>query len=170
MWSDFVSRAAAGTAEAGAGSGQALGGEVHARDEVSAVEGMLRVPDWLETFRVRGGMFETPPLAPFGMFDCVPLHGFGSLARIIVSQPCEEVPWEHVSASMPTRCPDWGEMDLIKRTFWDPRACVVQFHPPIAEHVNVHPYCLHLWRPSHVEMPRPPGIAVGLNFETRGGR
>jgi hypothetical protein len=31
---------------------------------------------------------------------------------------------------------------------------------PIVEHINCHPYCLHLWRPHNVEIPRPPSWMV----------
>jgi len=69
--------------------------------------------------------------------------------------------WEHVSVSYPDRCPTWREMALIKSIFWDAEDCVVQFHPPEADYVNNHSFCLHLWRPIGVEMPRPPVWMVG---------
>lgn len=62
--------------------------------------------------------------------------------------------WEHVSVSLPNRCPTWEEMCRIKNLFWDEEDCVVQFHPPKSQYRNVHPYCLHMWR------------RVGSNFET----
>ena len=55
--------------------------------------------------------------------------------------------WEHVSVSLPNRCPTWDEMCKVKALFWDDEDCVVQFHPPKRDYVNLHPYCLHLWRP-----------------------
>ena len=55
--------------------------------------------------------------------------------------------WEHVSVSLPNRCPTWDEMCKVKALFWDDDDCVVQFHPPKTDYVNLHPYCLHLWRP-----------------------
>lgn len=52
--------------------------------------------------------------------------------------------WEHVSVSPCNRKratpPTWAD----------------QFHPPRSEYVNIHPYCLHLWRPTSQDMPRPP--------------
>jgi hypothetical protein len=69
--------------------------------------------------------------------------------------------WEHVSVSLPNRCPKWLEMDYIKGLFWDDTDCVMQLHPPRAEWVNNHPFCLHLWRPIGIEIPRPPSIMVG---------
>jgi hypothetical protein len=70
--------------------------------------------------------------------------------------------WEHVSASLPNRCPTWDEMCHIKGIFWDDTDCVVQFHPPRSEYVNNHPYCLHLWRPTEAVIPMPPSLMVGI--------
>ena len=70
--------------------------------------------------------------------------------------------WEHVSVSLADRTPTWEEMCLVKRLFWDPEDCVIQFHPPESNYVNLHPYCLHLWRPIGVTLPVPPFILVGL--------
>ena len=56
--------------------------------------------------------------------------------------------WEHVSVSLPGRCPSWQEMCEVKSLFWDPEDCAIQFHPAAAEYVNCHPFCLHLWRPT----------------------
>ena len=70
--------------------------------------------------------------------------------------------WEHVSVSLPNRCPSWEEMAYIKGLFWSDDMCVMQLHPPRSEHINNHPYCLHLWRPLEREIPRPPGWMVGV--------
>lgn len=69
--------------------------------------------------------------------------------------------WEHVSASLPARCPTWEEMCLIKDLFWDESDCVVQYHPSKKDYVNNHPYCLHLWRPTDAVMPTPPAFMIG---------
>ncbi len=69
--------------------------------------------------------------------------------------------WEHVSVSTPVRCPRWQEMDFIKDIFWGENETVIQFHVPKSDHINVHPYTLHMWKPIGVEIPRPPGDAVG---------
>lgn len=69
--------------------------------------------------------------------------------------------WEHVSVSLPDRCPTWDEMCRIKDLFWDAEDAVIQVHPPKGEHVNCHPFCLHLWRPTDAEVPLPPFLLVG---------
>lgn len=73
--------------------------------------------------------------------------------------------WEHVSVSYPDRCPTWDEMEEIKRRFWQEQDTVMQLHVPVKEHRNCHPYCLHLWRPTEGEIPRPPGIFVAPTAE-----
>ena len=69
--------------------------------------------------------------------------------------------WEHVSVSRKNRCPNWPEMDQIKRLFFRDEECVMQLHVPAADHISDHPNCLHLWKPQDCEIPRPPGWMVG---------
>jgi len=69
--------------------------------------------------------------------------------------------WEHVSVSRRNRCPNWTEMSLIKAMFFKDDETVMQLHVPSSDHINDHPYCLHLWRPTHQEIPRPPGAMIG---------
>ena len=69
--------------------------------------------------------------------------------------------WDHVSVSWPNRCPTWEEMCMAKRTFFYPEEVCVEYHPPQSEYVNVHPYCLHLWRLQQPGMPLPPSWMVG---------
>lgn len=85
--------------------------------------------------------------------------------KIIASDGAIEdgrVEWEHVSVSLPNRCPTWAEMSAVKDLFWDAGDCVVQYHPPKSDWVNNHPYCLHLWRPVGFDVPRPPALMVGV--------
>ena len=69
--------------------------------------------------------------------------------------------WDHVSVSYPDRCPTWDEMCKAKDIFFRDDECVIQFHPPKAEYVNVHPYCLHLWKKQNAELLMPPKWMVG---------
>jgi hypothetical protein len=94
-------------------------------------------------------------------------HGAFSVPSCIDKQPLVVVVsgsggWDHVSVSRRNRCPSWPEMEQIKRLFFDDTETAMQLHVPSADHVNDHPYCLHLWRPHHIEIPRPPSIMVGL--------
>lgn len=74
--------------------------------------------------------------------------------------------WDHVSVSLPGRCPNWPEMEYVKRLFFKDSEAAMQLHVPPDDHINCHPNCLHLWRPLKGEIPRPPAILVGP--KTRG--
>lgn len=75
---------------------------------------------------------------------------------------CDQGGWEHVSVSLSTRCLTWDEMCYIKSLFWSGDEAVMQLHVPVSEHINNHPYTLHLWRPLESEIPLPPSIYVGV--------
>jgi hypothetical protein len=68
--------------------------------------------------------------------------------------------WEHVSVSLPTRCPTWEEMDWVKRQFWEDDEVVIQLHVARKDHISTHNFCLHMWRPVGVVLPLPPAEAV----------
>lgn len=72
--------------------------------------------------------------------------------------------WEHVSVSpcntKRKTCPTWEEMCEIKDLFFTPEETVVQYHPPKSDYVNIHPLCLHLWKPTTDFLPAPPSIFV----------
>lgn len=68
--------------------------------------------------------------------------------------------WEHVSVSTPVRCPTWDEMEHVKRLFFREDETVMQLHVPTTDHISVHHFCLHLWRPIGMEIPRPPSFMV----------
>jgi hypothetical protein len=70
--------------------------------------------------------------------------------------------WDHVSVSLPNRCPTWEEMSFIKHLFFKPDEVVMQLHVAQAAHINVHNYCLHLWRPHNAAIPLPDPIMVGF--------
>lgn len=69
--------------------------------------------------------------------------------------------WDHVSVSLIDRCPTWDEMEFVKRKFFKDDETAMQLHVPAKDHINHHPYCLHLWRPHRAEIPLPPADMVG---------
>ncbi len=70
--------------------------------------------------------------------------------------------WDHVSVSLPDRCPTWEEMCHVKELFFRSDEWVVQLHPPKDCNVNNHPFCLHLWRCQTATPPLPPSWMVGV--------
>lgn len=69
--------------------------------------------------------------------------------------------WDHVSVSLPNRCPSWEEVCFVKHLFFKPDETVIQFHPKKSEYVNCFPTCLHLWRKQGEEHELPPSWMVG---------
>jgi hypothetical protein len=55
--------------------------------------------------------------------------------------------WDHLSVSCQHRCPKWDEMAAMHRAFFLPGEVAVQLHVAEADHVDIHPNCLHIWRP-----------------------
>jgi hypothetical protein len=96
----------------------------------------------------------------FGFFF-LRMNGASEALRVMVSSGADEMPWEHASVSLPTRCPTWNEMCWVKGLFWHDTETVVQYHPPKSDYVSFHPFCLHLWKPIGLNLPRPPAVAVG---------
>lgn len=79
--------------------------------------------------------------------------------RVVVS--VNQDGWDHVSVSLPNRCPTWDEMDKVKRIFFKPDEVVMQLHVTEEEHISNHSFCLHLWRPVDAAIPLPPSWMVG---------
>ena len=112
-----------------------------------------------ERFRIRTGALGSDKTCGNNGAFFVKLRPGGSVLKVIAS---DGEGWEHVSVSLPNRCPTWDEMAGIKAQFWGDDDCVVQFHPPRSEYVNNHRFCLHLWRPTAHDIPTPPSLLVGL--------
>lgn len=123
---------------------------------------LRKIPDEIEQYRIRSGAYGSMPKYPCGFFQ-IPFRSY--TLRALVSDGVVDG-WEHVSVSLPNRCPNWEEMAFIKDCFWGEDECVVQYHPPKSEYVNNHPYCLHLWRSTQVKIPRPPTYMIGVNGKT----
>ena len=53
--------------------------------------------------------------------------------------------WLHVSMSRAKYIPSYEDLADVKRTFVTESFQAVQVFPRKERHVNIHPYCLHLW-------------------------
>ena len=106
--------------------------------------------------------FATQPGDRFGLF-CVKSLTTGATLRVIVG-PAElwetdgvpGPPWDHVSVSKIYKPPTWDEMCYVKLLFFGDEECVVQFHPPKSQYVNLYPNVLHLWKLANGSFPMPP--------------
>lgn len=121
----------------------------------------MKISEKLNPYRVRNGHWGSNAGDDFGAFQ-IP-GPCGESLRIIASpgDADENIPWEHVSVSTRHRCPYWKEMCFVKDLFWSEDEAVMQFHPPKADYVNNHNFCLHMWRPMSGKVELPPSIAVG---------
>ena len=128
----------------------------------------MRPTPWLlaEPYRIQPRGYESAYGEAYGAFE-IPYSATGvKLSVLAVSGDVsradlgDEHAWDHVSVSLPKRIPNWLEMSFIKSLFWDDNECVVQFHVPKSDHINCHPYTLHMWKSLNVEFPRPPRSAV----------
>ena len=107
---------------------------------------LLDLADHAVMLGADGGAFEVPHLRTAVVLRVIASVGAG---------------WDHVSVSLPRRCPNWEEMSFVKGMFFQDDETAMQLHVPLSQHINHHPYCLHLWRPHQFEIPRPPFWMVG---------
>ena len=122
----------------------------------------LHVTAELERDRIRHGpLASTHDAGPNGAFQ-VRCPGRGELSILISNGGGRE----HVSVSVRNRCPVWEEMDWVKNQFRDEGDTVIQYHVPVSDHIDIHPFCLHLWRQIGKSMPRPPAWMVGPKGES----
>lgn len=91
------------------------------------------------------GVFRVPSIMDKAILTVVASSGFD---------------WDHVSISRPNRCPNWHEMEQIKRLFFHPDEVAMQLHVPQSDHISLHPNCLHIWRPQKEAIPLPPKVMV----------
>jgi len=114
---------------------------------------MFNVPN---EYRIRDGVLGSTDGAGNDGDFLIPFESFN--LRDIAS---DGMGWEHGSVSLPNRTPDWREMCFIEDLFWDAEDVVIQYNPAKSEYVNRHEDCLHLWRPTGMELPTPPKELVG---------
>lgn len=93
----------------------------------------------------KGGMFRVPSKIDKALMTVIASNAEG---------------WDHVSISRTNRCPNWIEMEQIKRLFFHDDEIAMQLHMPVNDHISLHPYCLHIWRPHKLEIPLPPADMV----------
>jgi hypothetical protein len=58
--------------------------------------------------------------------------------------PALEDMWLHASISRPETMPSYDDLVLLHKSVW-PDGWSYQVFAPPAEHVNIHPFALHLW-------------------------
>lgn len=117
--------------------------------------------DWnfINKHRVPEGPYGSVTSDGFNGFFCFTINGLP--IKVIAS---DGMGWQHVSVSIHNSAstPSWQMMCKVKELFWNDDDWVVQFHPAKSEYVNNHPGCLHLWKSTDKEFPKPDSIMVGI--------
>lgn len=121
----------------------------------------FRITETVEKSRRVYGTYSTDHGKPFGYFS-LKFNDNVNLTCVAYNGAMDG--WEHVSVSVAgkNRTPNWNEMCFVKNAFWDEDDTVIQFHPAKNDYVNMHPFCLHLFRPSNGEFPKPNSLVVGF--------
>lgn len=99
---------------------------------------------------------------PFGPTGYV-YDTFGRGGRVIVTDsplPGSEEVWRHASISWAHEMPKYAHLTMLHRAVW-PNGWAYQVFAPPSDHINIHPYALHLWG-------RPDGSPVLPNFGALG--
>lgn len=98
--------------------------------------------------RARLGRKEFAPPAPFGPDGWI-FDSLDKQTRIIVTVHPARADggreWVHASVSHPDRIPTYDELTRLHRAVWGQTGHAYQQFVPVAEHVNLHPFALHLW-------------------------
>lgn len=119
----------------------------------TCLEKLCRANRW----RIRSGQLASDDTAGWNGDFLVPLEG--EYWRVRLSDGWG---WRHLSVSNAQKkvLPPWNVMCRLKEAFFGDDSWVVQFHPAKSDHVNDHPFVLHLWEPLEDKLPQPPVILV----------
>lgn len=109
------------------------------------------VPFNIEKYRVTQGPLRSNSTYGFNGAFFIPYAN--ETLKVIVS---DGRAWDHVSISLPNRCPTWRETHWVKRLFFKDTETAIQIHAPEKDYINVCENCLHIWRPQKYEIPLPP--------------
>jgi hypothetical protein len=117
------------------------------------LEKLLKANRW----RVQTGKYASEDTDGWNGQFTVPIRGEVYLVMI-----SDGLGWRHLSISNVQKklLPDWHAMARARDLFFADDSWVVQFHPPKEDHIDDHPYCLHLWESLHEPMPHPSFVLV----------
>ena len=105
-------------------------------DDVRAA--LVTDPTALGWFAIRSGRVPTDGALGYRRPD-------GLLVLVTLDLTSDGGRWLHVSFSRANELPSWADVGEVKGAFVGPDRVAVQVFPRANEHVNLHPWCLHLW-------------------------
>lgn len=116
--------------------------------EKDPAAGWFRVGVWDQQDQAeRWVSIEIPP-SPWQHRDGVILsflHPDGRSVIVTGSVQEDGRPWLHVSVARQNRMPSYKDLAEAKDLFIGPARQALQVFPEAGNHVNIHPYALHLW-------------------------
>lgn len=120
---------------------------------MTSLEKLARANRW----RVKHGKWSSDETYGWNGCFLVPLEG--DLWHVMIG---DGMGWRHLSVTNAQRkmLPTYQVMCRLRAAFFGDDAWVVQFHAPPDEHINDHPWCLHLWESIDAEMPHPTIVQV----------
>lgn len=69
--------------------------------------------------------------------------------------------WIHASCSRESTMPTYYDLRELKRIVFGEDRPAAQVFPVSRDHINIHPFCLHLWGPVHPEAWPLPDFTMG---------
>lgn len=78
-----------------------------------------------------------------------------------IAQKADGKFWLHVSFSRKNKIPSYQDCLLVKKLFVGKDRAALQIFPTENKHINIHPYCLHLW--SCLDQNPIPDFTFGTN-------
>jgi hypothetical protein len=75
----------------------------------------------------------------------VALMRFGMGAIVAAGFERDRRLWVHLSVSRQAMLPTWKDLTLARDEILGPEVKCIIVVAPESEHVNIHPFCMHLW-------------------------
>lgn len=114
------------------------------------IAGGFEVGVWDRGNANRGWFYVEWPGLPWRHHDFPQLafsHRDGRSVLISAGVKEDDSRWAHISVARQNRIPSYKDLAEVKDLFVGPDRYALQVFAPASEHVNLHPYCLHLWVP-----------------------
>ena len=110
-------------------------------------EGKQRTDTWIISLGPLPNGWIEVPLPPHPFLDGQRAFEHRDRRRVVVTVGMHEGAgwWLHVSVSRARYIPSYEDLADVKRTFVGDTVQAIQIFPRTERHINIHPYCLHLW-------------------------
>lgn len=94
--------------------------------------------------------------------DCLEFRCGEQVGLVTCCREHDGVWWLHLSISRPKSLPTWEDLVQARDCIFGPNRKCYQVLAPRYEHVNIHPYCLHLWSTEEIIHDPLPDFTHGM--------